>query len=143
MMSVHQSQEQRRREKMAISLPVPTFWFLVANGHTDRRPLFLDLIDAAGNVQGTMSSVGAQDNAIPLQEARWREDARELTFKVTLENGEIQTYTGFLFDQAPDGLQTGVRKPQYGLAGTFVGDRFEDPLRPAFGWFALGNDVIK
>ncbi|MGH7870297.1 MAG: hypothetical protein ACREP9_22305 [Candidatus Dormibacteraceae bacterium] len=124
-------------------LPVSTTWYLVVNGYTDRLPLVLISVDAGGNVTGTLSTSGNQDGGIPLHDGRWQEDARELSFKVTLENGEIQTYTGFLFDQAPDGVQTSyLGAPQYGLAGTFVGDRFEDPRRPGFGWFALGSNII-
>ena len=125
-----------------MALPVPTGWYLIVNGYDDRSPLLLEGVDADGVVTGTISTSGNRDRGIPL-ERRWSEDARELTFSVTLENGEIQTYTGFLFDKAP----TGVRHPpdtdsQYGLAGTFVGDRFEDPRRPGFGWFALGADFV-
>jgi hypothetical protein len=124
-------------------LPVATEWYLIVNGYADRRPLHLDSVDENGNVQGTMSTSGNEDSAIPLDEAVWVEAEKQLTFKVTLENGEIQTYAGFLFDTAAYGVGTiehGYPWWRYGLAGTFTGDRFEDPARPGFGWFALGID---
>ena len=57
---------------------------------------------------------------------------------VTRENGEIQTYEGFLFDQS---VTINGASPQAALVGTFPGDRFEDPRRPGFGWFALMTGV--
>ena len=126
-------------------LPDDTIWYLIVNGHDDRSPLQLVAVEPDGSVRGTISTSGNRDAGIPLEEGFWNEDARELTFKVTLENGEVQTYTGFLFDQAPSGVKVPIPLPgvQYGLAGTFVGDRFEDVARPGFGWFALGAHPIE
>jgi hypothetical protein len=61
----------------------------------------------------------------------WDENSRQFVFTRTL-NGEIQTFTGFLFDKFVqiEGQSSPV------LAGTFVSGG-----RPGFGWLALYNRI--
>jgi hypothetical protein len=158
--TVHTIRGRRRTASDTVTVKIrnpfaegKTIWYLVANGHLDRNPLILESPDANGRFTGTMSTSGGLDSGLPLLDgALWQEDARRLSFSVKLENNEVLTFTGFLFDLAPDGLRiqgdwgqgSGAPDPlvpQYGLAGTFTGDRFEDPRRPGFGWFALGFDA--
>lgn len=110
-------------------LPLMSIWLLEANGFA--LGLNVRSVDASGNVQGEVVS---GSSSLPLQNAVFGEDSKELRFAVTLDNGEIQTFVGFLFDQT-----VVINNDAFGaaMAGTFTGDRFEDPRRPGFGWFAL------
>lgn len=122
----------RRRDETAAelrtcSLPLG-LWQINGNGFPGQ--LRIDSLDTQGAVRGAFidSDMGTPRN-LPLVNASWNHDARRLTFTRALPNGENQTFTGFLFDN-PTGASTRT------IAGTFTGDRFEDPNRPAFGWFA-------
>lgn len=112
------------------SLPTAQDWHVWGNGFP--ATISLSSVDADGTVQGWIKD----DNGnLPLEQASWNETTKQFIFRRTLPNGEIQTFTGDLFD-------TTIALDQSGsvynvLAGTFVGDRFEDPGRPNFGWFAL------
>lgn len=97
------------------------------NGNGFPGILYISINDN-GNVQGDFADENGSRN-LPLT-GTWGEDSRQLTFSRTLDNGEVQTFTGYLFDQPVQN--------SYALAGTFVGHPFEDPRRPAFGWFATG-----
>lgn len=116
-------------------LPLMSIWLLEANGFA--LTLNIRSVDAAGNVQGEVVS---GPSTLPLQNAVFDEDSKELRFVVTLDNGEIQTFQGFLFDQT---VVINNEAFNAALAGIFTGDRFEDPRRPGFGWFALqtGNQI--
>ncbi len=106
-------------ELQSCSLPQGT-WQINGNGF----PGQLRIDDQ--QTEGTVTGVFIDPNGtLDLVNAKWDRDARQLTFTRALPNGENQTFTGYLFDNSA------------GMAGTFVGDRFEDPRRPAFGWFAV------
>jgi hypothetical protein len=115
--------------------PQRSTWLLESNGF----PLGLEVfqVDDAGNIDGILIT---SDSRLPLEEAVFGEDTRQLRFKVTLTNGEIQTYQGFLFDRVVTIDQITYAAA---MAGTFTGDRFEDPRRPGFGWFALRGPLLK
>jgi len=68
----------------------------------------------------------------------WGEDSRQLMFSRTLENGEVQNFTGYLFDSS---VEIAGSDPIPALAGTFTAEPYEDPRRPAFGWFAVDQAV--
>jgi hypothetical protein len=112
-----------------------TLWDVNGNGFRSQlRIISVDVNN--GQVTGSIQD----DNCLLILEgdkpgtnAVWKEDARQLTFARTLPNGERQTFTGSLFDDS------GEPNFLYAMAGTFVADRFEDPRRPVFGWFALGT----
>jgi hypothetical protein len=113
-----------------------TAWDVNANGfHSLIEISAVD--DNNGQVDGTMfdenGSLRLENPDDPKGKAVWEEDARRFRFARTLQNGERQTFTGFFFDSS------GVPNKRFAMAGTFVGDRFEDPRRPAFGWFPLGD----
>jgi hypothetical protein len=114
------------------TLSALTSWGVDGNGFQSHLT-----IESVDDINGQVTGSIQDDNGnLSLENAVWEEDARRLTFTRTLPNGERQTFTGFLFDSS------GVPNDSFAMAGTFVGDRFEDPRRPAFGWFALGNPEI-
>jgi hypothetical protein len=93
-------------------------------------------VDSVNDNNGQVTGVIVEDNVtLSLENAVWKEDARQLTFTRTLPNGERQTFTGSFFDSS------GEPNFLFAMAGTFVADRFEDPRRPVFGWFALGGNL--
>jgi hypothetical protein len=117
-------------------LPFETSWLMDANGF--RIALTIVSVDGStGQVQGYM--IDGNGN-LTLEDAVWEDAARRFTFSRTLPSGERQTFTGFLFDSS--GFQPNDVVPSgFAMAGT-VTATMEDPDRPAFGWFALGDLVI-
>lgn len=98
-------------------------WSIFDDGST--ATLVIRFVDSSGNVHGWMEDSNGQ---LPLQQATWNDPAGQINFTRTLPNGEVQTFTGYLFDN-PTGNTPNT------IAGTFSGDRFEG--RPAFGWYAF------
>ncbi len=112
------------------SMQADTHWQVNANGFNSI--LDIDAVTTTGKVEGTIQD---DNGKLPLENASWNENARALAFTRTLPNGENHTFIGFLFD-------TSGADSTFTMAGTFKGDRFEDPRRLDFGWYAFGNPDI-
>ena len=111
--------------------------------------LQVTFVHADGRVEGTISDDIYGTNPVPFSNGTWDDYLRKLSFTRTIiDTGEVQTYTGFFFDQYtnfagspinPDGNQ----QPYYSvIAGTFTSvGGYEDPVRAAagWGWFAVGG----
>ncbi|HLG76252.1 MAG TPA: hypothetical protein VKX46_07550 [Ktedonobacteraceae bacterium] len=98
-------------------------WSIIGNGFP--ATLVIRFVDSRGIVHGWMEDSNGQ---LPLQQATWNDPNGQINFTRTLPDGEIQTFSGYLFDN-PTGSTPNT------MAGTFSGDRFEG--RPTFGWYAF------
>ena len=110
------------------------------NGNGFPGLLTIDTIDENGHATLFLSDQNGERNY--QMTGTWGEDSRQLTFSRTLENGEVQNFTGYLFDFSCQirwfSVNYGGNETQYyWLAGNFTAEPYEDPRRPAFGWFAL------
>jgi hypothetical protein len=72
----------------------------------------------------------------------------KVTFQRSLDTGEVQTWTGYLFDWNLGTTTLADGAPAFdgevtftlAMAGVITTEGgFEDPNRPGFGWFALGG----
>lgn len=64
--------------------------------------------------------------------ATWESESRQIRFSRAMATGEVQTFTGYLFDHH---LQIG--KPHAAMAGFFTSNKHTGAHRPHFGWFAV------
>ncbi|WP_157649755.1 hypothetical protein [Burkholderia ubonensis] len=125
--------------------PAIGHWQLVANGYVG------DLWIQSVNGDTVKGEIQDDENTLrPLQgnggvgSPSWDQGTGRLTFARTLNNGEIQTFDGYLFDQNIQLLADLIKNnlgpqaypyPGPAMAGTFTGSKYE--ARPEFGWFAL------
>lgn len=112
---------------------LPGFWGLYSNGFA--LGLYISLEADLTTVSGTITE-GNQSTSI--QAGKWDDTLSKIDFKrAVLDNeghptGELQSYTGFLFDQEVTVL---VSSPTSVMAGTFTSEGgFENPAKAASGW---------
>ncbi|SIT46217.1 hypothetical protein BN2475_630057 [Paraburkholderia ribeironis] len=121
------------------SIPGVSMWAIFMNGV--RGHLTIESL-SNGVVIGT---IGDSENVTqPLEPVSgattptWKQNAKQFQFARTLQDGEVQTFTGYLddFDAAvSDDVRVDGQTPRATLAGTFTASRYED--RAEFGWFAF------
>lgn len=133
---------------MAFPAPDPytrIFWLVDANG-------FKMSMDTSWDVGTGVLTINLSDDSVDQTSIVWSEDARQLVFDRILGTGEVQTWTGFLYDPADGSIDTLTGNPpgttgqisfSFALAGTITTrGGFEDPRRPGFGWFAMGGPGV-
>ena len=123
-----------------MAFPIAGEWNLYANGFN----LSLSIGPSAdqATVTGKISE-GGQPSTI--QEGKWNDALRQITFERVIDTGEVQTYTGFLFD-----LQVPIFPVFLGgtsvMAGTFTstgGYENPDKAMVGWGWFAYFVGPVK
>src|SRR6266536_4326534 len=119
--AVQKKLDECRASAATVNLSSGT-WSMKSNGFP--LTLVIRYVDSSGNVVGWLQE-NTQTNI--LQQATWDQANGHLHFIRALQNGENQTYDGYLFDN-PTGVAVDT------IAGIFSADRFEG--RPTFGWYA-------
>ena len=117
-------------------------WYLWANGFPLQLLVTTDRDD--GEVGGNI--IDGDGNSVSIASGTWNDASKTLKFSRTLQDtGEVQTYTGFLFDQPTNFNGTSLSNPEnyWVLAGSFTSvGGFEDPnRRGGMGWFAVAKAV--
>ncbi|WP_233890101.1 hypothetical protein [Paraburkholderia flagellata] len=121
-------------------------WQLVANGYVG--DLWIESVNGdtfEGAVQDDGNVIRALEGPKGTSSPTWNAAAGQVVFARTLANGELQTFTGYIFDRnvqlLADRVINELHQPQAypypgpALAGTFTANKYE--ARENFGWFAL------
>ena len=118
------------------------FWLIDANG-------FMLSMESFAGEPGGQPTISLSDGTLDQNSVLWSEDEKKLTFNRGLDTGEVQTWTGFLFDAT--NLPVAITGNPPGTAGqiSFV-FALAGPIKSAggfegrseFGWFALGGPGV-
>ena len=101
---------------------------------------------------GGQPTISLSDGIVDQNSVVWSEDEKKLIFNRGLGTGEVQTWTGFLFDATnlpvaitgnPPGT-AGQISFVFALAGSIKSDLSHGGIegRLEFGWFALGGPGV-